>query len=245
MTKLEKGFVWTQIITGFLSLSAILLSTISLWGHVKGADVQMLAPSDITLFSDSCMQDKRYQFVEFIVPIVLVNLGIVGQNDFSVKARMVFTILDKEGNPLHGRKIQYYAYESVQTIRNRRSPEEFVCEEHEGNEFPGITIKSLGKGNMGVVNGGSGEGLEIHFVTDTELCNRNGKDCVPQKVLLTFEQFKKHAVANMSLQFDFYWEFYRSDPVHRSCTFKLHKATLDAFKLNPVVTTICNPVLTQ
>ena len=261
---------WSQIVFGALSVLATAMSAISLWGYLKGPEIYMLAPSEITLFSNYCMddEDKGYQFVEFIVPVALINTGHNDQNDILINRgtkhqRMVLTIrekplareqlsLDSNQYPiyqldgLNGRRIQYYAYEYVQTADNGKRLKGFPCENRAGYEFPEIDIKPLQTGKAGVViNGASAFGREVHFVTDQYLCDAYGENCIEQRQntehVLTFEEFINTATENMQLQFDFYATFYFSGDKKSSCILYLHRDTLESFKNNYVATTTCDP----
>ena len=261
-------YIWSPIVFGSLSIFAAAVSVVSLWGYVKGPDIHMLSPSQVMIFSDYCMgpKEKAYQFVEFIVPIVFVNIGHSGQNDFLINTRiqherMVLTIGQKDDvqdrsqyytyklDGLHGRKIQYYAYKSVQTSGNGKTIKSFSCDDRAEYEYPNINIKShKAEGTDIVIGGSSAMSREVHYVTDRYLCDAVG-NCEPQEKdrnnVLTFEEFKISATENMQLTFEFYATLYRGGLLRSGCTLSLHKRTLAAFKDGYVVTTTCDPHLSH
>ena len=239
---LGKTHIWSQIVFGSLSIFAASVSLIWLVGYTKGPTIHLVAPSYITIYSNVCI-DQSYRFIEFIVPIVLINSGQVGQNDFLVEERMVLTIRD-ENPEFDGREIQYYGYQHVQTSDGKKTQSNFSCEEREDYEYPNINIKSVGNAGMGVVNGASATWREIHFVTAAELCDADGENCVTQEKedLLLSQKFKSGASESMQFIFKFYVNFFRIGLIESNCHLKMHTQTLKQFKEDSVTTTACKSV---
>ena len=148
---------WHRRISTTAILALVLSSGQLILSLLKSGDLHLLSPETIRLFSMPCPPDEKdSQYVEFIVPLQIIDTGGNRRSAFVRRERMVLTLW-KEGNPLHNRKFQYRISENVATYANGKTADDFKCDapDREYNQFIDLTIVEL-LNSPRVVPGGSG-----------------------------------------------------------------------------------------